>query len=1093
MKKRLCILGMWLLAAGIAQAEHYRVYLLGGQSNASGRGDASELTSPLNAAQTDVQFYWHKELSTVNGNLTQDTWLDLQSDSGQGKTNPDGHTVEFGSELSFGKTMAASNSTVNVAIIKFGYGGSNLHTQWDAGGIHYITFTNTVAAGLAALTSAGHTYEAGGMIWIQGESDAGTTDNANAYEANLSNLVDRVRADVFGGETTGGYSLPFLISRLSDSQLPALDYTMANIVMEAQVSVATNGRQTAWVDTDGLSVYTGSDAENIHFDAAGQIAIGEACAAEMLLLEAQDADRDGLLATEEAVYGTDPDLADTDGDGLSDGYEVATGTDPMSAGIEDGDVISIDFGDLYAPATANWNQFLYDDTDGDSTLANLVRLSDGNVVAGVTITVEGIEGDHGGNHVEGSGSSDSTIYADHIFAPGDGDDTLTFTISGLDANLTYTLFGGFKRADFTVENIWTVGSDVRTNEYVGGYVDSYEKFTGLLPDANGELTFEITDLYDTAQTDNQGEIATIAELTLYAGNVAPVASNATVAVEEDTAVNFTLTGSDWDEGPSNLTYTVVSQPSHGVLTTNGTMPNMTYTPTTSYTGTDSFTFEVNDGSATSSVATVTIAVSARCETDIVYQDTFDNDGPATNAGIGGGWANRTLYGHSWGETANMVFSTAGTDYQRSAIAYSTNSWQSDGGFELTVNYYSSSVGDSAANLLSFGLVRDDVDLATVSAAVNSDIFGRADLGVYSIGVNVTSGQSKRGLSFVNGTSAEYLDESGTYQQFIAGTVTPVVIRVEADGLGGANWSYSINGVTEDSGNIETFDLDSGYRFAAYGQDDGYTRYIDSVTLDPILARPTNLTSTVTNADAGDTSNDVLLEWGYNPNNTAETGFYIYQSTNDVDYDLIHTNAANETTYTVSNLDADKYWFKVTAFNCLETSGYATTSLGATATSSGIDLRAVQAADGVYVEFVAYDVEADGSIQLELLDASGAVIWSGTVDVTAGPTAFARFLVPGLQLGGSYDFRVRDEVGKWWDADGVTVESFAAAMTSASLAGITLTFDSVADRDYEIQWVAELGDTWQTVTNTTAAGSQTSLVVEIPEDGDAAGFFRVELK
>ncbi len=55
------------------QATHYRVYLLGGQSNGNGRGDAAELSvTPLDvhglaAPQTDVRFYWHKTQSTSNG------------------------------------------------------------------------------------------------------------------------------------------------------------------------------------------------------------------------------------------------------------------------------------------------------------------------------------------------------------------------------------------------------------------------------------------------------------------------------------------------------------------------------------------------------------------------------------------------------------------------------------------------------------------------------------------------------------------------------------------------------------------------------------------------------------------------------------------------------------------------------------------------------------------------------------------------------------------------------------------------------------------------------------------------------------------
>ncbi|VGO20804.1 hypothetical protein [Pontiella sulfatireligans] len=132
------------------------------------------------------------------------------------------------------------------------------------------------------------------------------------------------------------------------------------------------------------------------------------------------------------------------------------------------------------------------------------------------------------------------------------------------------------------------------------------------------------------------------------------------------------------------------------------------------------------------------------------------------------------------------------------------------------------------------------------------------------------------------------------------------------------------------------------------------------------------------------------------------------------------------------------------------------------TSSGVDLRACQAAEGIYVEFIAYDVESDGIIRLALLGADGAAIWTDSVNVTAGSRFVARFLVPGLELGGSYHFKVRDEVGKWWDAPGVTVGDFGAKLKSATLAGITLTFDSVPGRAYEIQWLEELGDDWSVI-------------------------------
>src|SRR5207244_13046352 len=74
------------------------------------------------------------------------------------------------------------------------------------------------------------------------------------------------------------------------------------------------------------------------------------------------------------------------------------------------------------------------------------------------------------------------------------------------------------------------------------------------------------------------------------GNQAPVAYNGFATTNEGTPVTATMPASD-DDGQV-LTYTVISGPSHGTL--SGTGPSRTYTPAAEYSGSDSFTFKVND-------------------------------------------------------------------------------------------------------------------------------------------------------------------------------------------------------------------------------------------------------------------------------------------------------------------------------------------------------------------------------------------------------------------------------------------------------------------------------------------------------------------
>lgn len=120
-------------------------------------------------------------------------------------------------------------------------------------------------------------------------------------------------------------------------------------------------------------------------------------------------------------------------------------------------------------------------------------------------------------------------------------------------------------------------------------------------DFNGSdsFTFSVNDSRATS-------VAATVFITVTPVNDAPVAIAKSVTTAEDTALPITLTGSDKDGNP--LTYTVVSGPTNGVLT--GNAPNLTYTPASNFSGSDSLTFLVHDGTVNSATPTVSISVSA---------------------------------------------------------------------------------------------------------------------------------------------------------------------------------------------------------------------------------------------------------------------------------------------------------------------------------------------------------------------------------------------------------------------------------------------------------------------------------------------------
>ncbi len=120
---------------------------------------------------------------------------------------------------------------------------------------------------------------------------------------------------------------------------------------------------------------------------------------------------------------------------------------------------------------------------------------------------------------------------------------------------------------------------------------------------------------------------TTVTITVGAVNDAPIANGQAVSAVEDTATNITLTASDVDGPVTN--YTVVSIPTNGLLT--GTAPDLTYTPNLDVSGVDSFTFEVDDGSLTSSLATVMITVAGVNDAPTATDDlaTTNEDAAAT--------------------------------------------------------------------------------------------------------------------------------------------------------------------------------------------------------------------------------------------------------------------------------------------------------------------------------------------------------------------------------------------------------------------------------------------------------------------------------
>ena len=87
-------------------------------------------------------------------------------------------------------------------------------------------------------------------------------------------------------------------------------------------------------------------------------------------------------------------------------------------------------------------------------------------------------------------------------------------------------------------------------------------------------------------------------------NRPPVADPLTGSVDQNTAGTFTLPGHDPDGDV--LTYSLVTLPTYGTASVSG--DQLTYTPDGIFTGTESFTYQVDDGHGGSAQGSVTIQV-----------------------------------------------------------------------------------------------------------------------------------------------------------------------------------------------------------------------------------------------------------------------------------------------------------------------------------------------------------------------------------------------------------------------------------------------------------------------------------------------------
>lgn len=167
--------------------EKLDLFIWAGQSNAQGwMGDAAQYPEDSLRLDESIHLNW----TFVDNHSSEGRWVPMQPQSGRFQK---GH---FGPEVSFARELKKQG--FKPAIFKYTKGATGLARDWKGpgeGGI-YDQMVDDLQNGIEQLEEQGYEVNVRGLIWIQGESDAGNEKASANYYQNLKRLIEHLRTEV---------------------------------------------------------------------------------------------------------------------------------------------------------------------------------------------------------------------------------------------------------------------------------------------------------------------------------------------------------------------------------------------------------------------------------------------------------------------------------------------------------------------------------------------------------------------------------------------------------------------------------------------------------------------------------------------------------------------------------------------------------------------------------------------------------------------------------------------------------------------------------------------------------------------------------
>lgn len=281
------------------KVEPLRIFVLAGQSNAVGYNHISQLApdyeqiSRINESTEGVLFWPGSNANPLYANQ----WISLKagvSDISVSEPYKDGC---FGPETGFALALRKAMPDEEIAIIKFALGATgiarsvdyddyipslkgfsdnnlNWHPPSDGreAGTLYTDLIKNIYEALEALDAKGISYTIGGIIWMQGEHEAGISRQMALDYGKLLTLFQQTLL-----KDLNVRKIPFLVGEINSHT-----WAFGDLARKSQAEACRKIAKCALIKTTDLP--RGGIGGEAHFDAKGMLLLGERFAAGYLSL-----------------------------------------------------------------------------------------------------------------------------------------------------------------------------------------------------------------------------------------------------------------------------------------------------------------------------------------------------------------------------------------------------------------------------------------------------------------------------------------------------------------------------------------------------------------------------------------------------------------------------------------------------------------------------------------------------------------------------------------------------------------------------------------------------------------------------------------